>query len=371
MWLVEVTDELEATKRRYSVHPLTRAFAKERLSRVSEWKEEAEGYVAKFMLNFIEKNKITLEDRKGYSLISLELPNLLSSANWSYDRDYWQMFIDFQIALDLFLAYAGYYDERIRIGLMQINAANKIEDYKLAAECDVWILGWTYYQQDALEDAINKINEGLDYFLRIEDVWWIATTKRILALVLREKGDFAKSEQLLKNALESFEKMTNNSNITSSKQKSRYWWPADYNPSDIPNTLMSLGGVAFRKCDYEIAQDYYEKSMEIFQNIGDEEGIYHTIYHLGMIALQKGEYKKAFQLFQNSLDGSEKVQWIDLEADSKIGIALLKEKTKEFEQALQLAFESMKIYEHLGKQRHIRTTRLLLQRLENKTSIYS
>jgi tetratricopeptide (TPR) repeat protein len=126
-----------------------------------------------------------------------------------------------------------------------------------------------------------------------------------------------------------------------------------------------MGGIAFRNVNFDLAQSYYERSFEIFKSLEDKEQYYHSMYHLGMIALEKGQYKKAIQLFQDSLDGSGKINWIDLEADSKYGISLLKEKTKEFDQALEFALEALKIYERLGKQRQIRKTLTLIERLKN------
>lgn len=365
MWLVEVTNELEAAKRRYSVHPLTRAFGNSRLATTVEWQEKAKERVIEFMLNLLEKSKTLIEDKNRFSSIDIELPNILTSANWCYENGYWLRFINLHARFDKFLAYGGYYDERIKYGLMQVAAAKKIGKHKIAAECTVWILGWTYFQQDALENAIQKFNEGLQYFQSIEDEWWIATTKKLMALVFRETGDFDYAEKLVQSALESFERMSKFYDENSANHRYYEWWPIGYNTSDIPNALLTMGGIAFRKGDFDLAKSYYEKSFEIFKYLENKEQYYHTIYHLGMIALEKGQNKKAIQLLQDSLDGSGKINWIDLEADSKIGISLLKEKTKEFEQALQIATDALKIYERLGKQRQIRKTQIFVERLKN------
>jgi len=364
MWLVEVTDELETAKRRYSVHPLTRAFGNSRLVTAIDWREKAMERIAEFMLNLLEKNMTLIEDKNRFSTIDVELPNILVSVNWCYEKCYWQRFIEFHVRLDKLLTYGGYYDERIRYGLMQVDAAKKIGEHKIAAECAVWILGWTYYQQDSLENSVHWLDEGLKYFQRAEDEWWIATTKKLMALVFREKGDFEYAEKLVQDALESFERMSKYSDQKTIKYKYNYRWPTGYNASDIPNALLTMGGIAFRKGDFDLAKSFYEKSFEVFKSLENKEQYYHSMYHLGMIALEKGQFKKAIQLFQDSLDGSGKINLIDLEADSKFGISLLKEKTREYEQALELALEALKIYECLGKQRHIRKTQMLVKRLK-------
>ncbi|MBD3337477.1 MAG: hypothetical protein GF353_00120 [Candidatus Lokiarchaeota archaeon] len=368
MWLVEVTDDLEEKKRRYSVHPLTRAFARSKLAAETEWGNKANERLAEFMLISLMEDNLNSEDKKNSQFASQELPNILSSAKWCFENKLWRKFIDFHIAIDKILAFGGYYDERINFGLMQNEAAKKIGEDKIAAECAVWILGWTYFQQDDLEKADHKFNEGLKYFQQVNNEWWIATTKRLAALVSREKGDFDKAEKLIQSALETFERISNSVDEKSFDKKYNYWWCREYNKSDIPNSLMTLGGIAFRKKEYKLAQEYYEKCNEIFKSFENKEQYFHSIFHLGMISLEKSQSKRAMQLFKESLKGSKEVHWIDLEADSKLGIALLKENTGEFEKAMQFSTDALKIYERLGKQRHIRKTNVLVQRLTEKIS---
>jgi len=368
MSLVDASDELDEARRRYSVHPLTRAFALARLRENAAFEQEARERAARYFIQFAQANKVTQDQREGAVSLQTELSNLLAVAEWCCQRSLLVEFIELVETIGLFLGMYGYYDDWIRLGVMLVPAAERVDRSRLAAEWAVWVLGWTYYQQDALDDAEWWYRKGLETFEQLEDQWWIATTERHLALVLRERGDYDEAERLMKRALAAYENMAASPADGFVTFESPTWWRTHYGPVDIADTLRSLGGIAYRKGDYGVARDYYEKSLEIHKAVGDKEGLSHSSYHLGMVALKTGQLGEAQMLFQASLVGAKEFTWMDLKANTQRGLAYLMEIRSEHESALVLARETLAAYERMGKRRDIRETRALIERLEGKLS---
>ncbi|HMQ54434.1 MAG TPA: tetratricopeptide repeat protein [Anaerolineae bacterium] len=51
----------------------------------------------------------------------------------------------------------------------------------------------------------------------------------------------------------------------------------------------------------------YQKVLAIFEEVGDERGTVETLYRLGMVTAQMGDYQEAQQFYQNSLARSQKL----------------------------------------------------------------
>lgn len=81
MSLADATDELDLTRRRYSIHPLTRAFAMAKLQQEPEIQEAAEQRLVEFYQSFTEE-KGGFWYRKEFAQLEPELPNILAVVQW-------------------------------------------------------------------------------------------------------------------------------------------------------------------------------------------------------------------------------------------------------------------------------------------------
>jgi len=108
MWLVEATDELDAAKRRYSVHPLTRAYAGAKLEEGKHWQREARLRVVEYFIHYAQ-GKGGEQDWENYPLLVPELENITAIFEWCYATNNWQAVTRFQEALFYFLYYRGYW----------------------------------------------------------------------------------------------------------------------------------------------------------------------------------------------------------------------------------------------------------------------
>jgi len=172
MWMIEVTDELEQPKRRYSVHPLTRAFAESQLEESKELQNIAKERLLNYFLNFTKK--YGERNWQGYDRLELERENILSIITWCYDSEKWQQVIEFHDSLVDFLWIRGYWDDRLKFAFQTLEASKQKKDQRSLAFCMVYDLGWTYLRRTEYKTAKDWINEGLKIFEIINDNYGIA-----------------------------------------------------------------------------------------------------------------------------------------------------------------------------------------------------
>ena len=99
--------------------------------------------------------------------------------------------------------------------------------------------------------------------------------------------------------------------------------------------------------EYEKAVDLYNRSLKMFEDLGDKSGIASTLHHLGMIHHDQGEYEKAVELYNKSLKIKE-------ELGDKSGIAItlgqigmIYESKENFKEALTNYLIALNIFEFL------------------------
>ncbi|MDJ1169769.1 tetratricopeptide repeat protein [Roseofilum sp. BLCC_M154] len=72
--------------------------------------------------------------------------------------------------------------------------------------------------------------------------------------------------------------------------------------SRYPDSLNSLGVAYYSQGDYEQAISYYQKALEIRQEIGDRSGIAKSFNNLGLAYCSQGDYGKAISNYQKAIE---------------------------------------------------------------------
>jgi len=67
------------------------------------------------------------------------------------------------------------------------------------------------------------------------------------------------------------------------------------------HSLYNIGLLYNNKGDYEKALDYYERSLAIKEEIGDKRGMGISLNNIGIVHADKGDYKKAEEYLEKSL----------------------------------------------------------------------
>jgi len=103
------------------------------------------------------------------------------------------------------------------------------------------------------------------------------------------------------------------------------------------------------------ALEYYEKSLEIYQELGDKQGILISYFDLGSLYQDKGEWDKALEFYEKSLEIYQELG--DKQGTSACynNLGLLYQDKGEWDKALEFYEKSLEIYQELGDKQGIST----------------
>jgi tetratricopeptide (TPR) repeat protein len=348
MWLVETSEELDEAKRRYNVHPLTRAFAEARLREDAEFERGARPRAASYFLNFA--NQFPSEDWSSFDIVEVERENILGIVDWCDETGKWALVREFVEAIGYFLGYRGYWHDRIKYGQKAMHACEMLGDHRSMAWHGIWDIGHAYF---LLRDAVR----AREFFEKGKEICEELGYKRGVAVALRNLGLVAaeieerydEAQQLLVNSLETWEEIGD--------QK----W--------IAITRAHLGIVAQQLGDYGEARRIYSVVLKAFEGLDYEEGIANILYWLGSVTQRQGNYRQAEEFYTKSLDVFERIgKWASLAPRTKWALATVEEHQGNFSVALTLAREANEVFQRLGMRKEIEETRGLVERLESRIS---
>jgi len=72
-------------------------------------------------------------------------------------------------------------------------------------------------------------------------------------------------------------------------------------------TYHQLGRIAEERRDFEKAEDWYKKSLQIKERLGNEHGVAITYHQLGRIAEERRDFEKAEDWYKKSLKSDERL----------------------------------------------------------------
>jgi len=349
MWLVEVSEELDEAKRRYSVHPLTRAFAKVRLGEDKEFEEKAWERAAEYFLELIS----SYGDRENYYagerisretqvILQTELENIRGTLEWCYNKRAWSLIIDFVWFLVHFLGLRGYWDERIAWVQRAIKAAQHENERKTEALFLIDALGWVYIQQGEFDEAESVINEGLAIAEQYQMQDEIALAMCELGVIARVRGDYDVAQRSLEETLS-----------------------IDCQVQIKAIVHHELGILSYYQGNLNKAELHLQTTAEIEPIIGDMP-VSDVWVDLGDIAKERKQYNKAERLYKKELALATKILRFVGIARAKQSLAFLNEEMGNFREALELAQEALEIFARLGMKKEIKKTRELAERLESR-----
>ncbi len=346
MWLVEASEELDEAKRRYSIHPLTRAFAGARLGEDKGWERGTRLRGAEYLVDFAGAH--SGEGSQNYDELEKERENTLKAMDWCYSEGEWKVVVQVMDAVGDFLGVRGYGYDRLNYGRKAMVASEKLNDWKQWAWFAIFDVGWEEYKHGDLLAA-------RDLTERAKRLCETNAYQRDLALALRNLGVFASIEGKYEDAYCLYKK-----SLTLWQQLGEWKWAAA--------TRRSIGHVARQQGDYREAALCYTAALEDYERLGDEEreGPALVQYGFARIAHQQGKYEQAKQLYTESLAVFEKLGRWETIALCKQRLGEINEHRKNYDQALRFAREALELYESLGMKRQNAQTRQLVERLETR-----
>jgi LuxR family glucitol operon transcriptional activator len=332
MSLLEINDALEESQRRYSVHPLTLAFAGAKLGEAPEWEREARKRWSNYFVQFADRYIVREQPKERYwnsllghydlTLVNQEKANLLSVLAWVEQKE------DHHTLIELMMRWSHYLGrrallERIHYAHKAAEAANKLgqkmDEALLRIDAHAWPTIEVGHFMDAAREIIrglhiaeNLVSEGI----AAEDL--VALAYALLVRVsLEQKKDSAEAE------------------IFFGKAKS-----IQSSPVIQHRVNMAGGDLAYSRGDYLVAISFYEEAVRNSRQYGGEGPTVEAHYPLGKAYLAQGNLEKAEAEFKKILDAAQQFSVLDI-AHGQHGLAYVAYEKGDLAQALQLAQETL------------------------------
>jgi len=326
--LLDIKETSVALGQRYSVHPLTRAFANAQLGKRQEFEEQARTRWSKYYIDFVahslgpEKLKDPYWDSLpayGHKFIDPEWLNLREVLTWADQQGQDHILVELMLVLTHYMCTRMLFSTRLYYAQKAAEAANKLGRKEDAAILHIDALGWILFEQGRLVDAIREITTGLCIAQSLDassidatDLISLANT--FLAMTFLDQGDLAKASELM-DKVASFEYkpivhyrvsmvagdiLYKRNNITEAIKiyKSVYQISMQYGGEDVHS---HLGNAYLASGDLIQAEACFNEVLAIEQHFGTSAAPY-AKYGLARVALAKGERDKARQIAQELLD---------------------------------------------------------------------
>lgn len=345
---MEATDELDEAKRRYSIHPLTRAYAGRKLGEDARFEKNVRLKTVRYYLDF-GKQHGGKRNWQGHDLLEAERENIIATMSWAYDAKDWQAVLKFRNTMADFLWMRGYWTERIRCAEQAIDACKHLREQQSLAWCMVYDLAWTYLRRGDESEAKQHVSNGQVIFEKIGDKKGIALSLRHLATIARRQGDIEEAQKLFQKSL-AVSGEADDESLT----------------ANIKVDLANLANWHLR--DSQMAKREYEQAQAIFERLSDQEGLARALCGLGHIAITEQDYDGAKSLFEQALAISQATGRRDQIAFIKWGFATLEEQAGNLLASLSLAREAHEVFWRLGVMPEGEMTRALVERLKGKLS---
>jgi tetratricopeptide (TPR) repeat protein len=342
MSLVDATDELDLAQRRYSVHPLTRAFAEAKLRQLPETERAARRRLAEYIRSFAREYGGDWH-YAGFTHLEPELPNILVVIQWCLEQKLVDLSIDIIYRVCRFMISYGYWNDAMNQSQQALALATEVGDELNAASLRDWPVGWIYRHWGDLEAAEEQITQALTVFERLGTDESVARAKRHLGRIALEHRELVQAEALFKESLEFYQ--------SSEYERQRY------------QVIANLANVAMEQDDLSTAWTLCHSVLEPARRFGDPERVSHLLGVLSGVARRRGDLEQAKVYGEESLALAREIRRLDAIANGQFWLAKTEMEIGSERSAKQRLLDALEIYRRLDMQSNVRETKALLAEL--------
>jgi tetratricopeptide (TPR) repeat protein len=112
--------------------------------------------------------------------------------------------------------------------------------------------------------------------------------------------------------------------------------------------LNNLGAINYKSGEWGRATEMYERSLETFERVGDVHGMAQTWSNLGLVYADKGEWDRAIEMYERSLQGLERVGDVHGMAQTWGNLGSVYLQKGEWDRAIEMYERSLETKERLG-----------------------
>jgi tetratricopeptide (TPR) repeat protein len=339
MSLVDATDELNLARRRYSVHPLTRAFAEDKLKQEPEIQQAARQRLAEHLLSFIQECS---RDRyaEGFAQLEPELPNVLAAISWCWEQQLIDLGLDITYGIRNFMINYGYWNDLLDLSQQAVQVAIDRGKELDAARLREYPIAWIHRHRGDLLAAEEQEVQSLAVFRRLGDRRRIASAKRHLGRIAMEQGDLEEAKALLSEAQRYYESLGDRHRLS--------------------HVVINLAEVAMQHGDLDTAWTLGHSVLDQVREFGDPERLSHLLGVLGGVARRRGDLDQAHTYLEESIALVTKVRRLDAIADSLFGLAEIEMDKGRRQSAREGLTDALEIYRRLDVQSRVQEVEKLL-----------
>jgi len=342
MSLVEATDELDLARRRYSVHPLTRAFAEAKLRQAPETERAARQRLAEHIRSFAREYGGDWH-HEGFTHLEPELPNILVVVQWCLEQKLVDLSTDIIYHVCRFMISYGYWNDAMNQSQQAVALATEVGDELSAASFRDWPISWIYRHWGDLDAAQEQAAQALTVFERLGMDEGVARAKRHLGRIALERRELAQAEALFKEAYEFYQ--------SSEHERERY------------QVIANLANVAMEKDDLDTAWTLCHSVLEPARRFGDPERVSHLLGVLAGVARRRGDLEQAKAYGEESLALAREIRRLDAIANAQFWLAKAEIEFGSERSARQRLLDALETYRRLDMQPYVRETQALLAEL--------
>jgi tetratricopeptide (TPR) repeat protein len=219
LWLLEASDRLDESKRRYSLHPLTRAFAQNRLAESLDLERQARVRLSEFFENFAKAAGGHIWSWEKYDEIEEEKDNIFALMDWCFENREATTGMRLTKAVTFFMSLRGYLYESMIFGRKALEAARQANQTADIAWLLVYGPGWREVNGGNLEKGETLIREGLKIYEELKDSHGIVSALHHLGRALRFKGDFVGARECCERGINLAQSSVDNSAVVPFKRE--------------------------------------------------------------------------------------------------------------------------------------------------------
>jgi tetratricopeptide (TPR) repeat protein len=351
LWLLEASERLDETKRRYSLHPLTRAFAQNRLSEYLDLECQPRVRLAVFFEHFAISAGGDRYSWERYDEIEEEKDNIFTLIHWCFENGEATAGMKLTKSVTFFMSIRGFYYEAKIFGHKAVEAARQQDKTDDLAWLLVKGIGWREIHGGDLEKGEALVREGLKIYENIEDPQGIRNALFALGRALRHKGDFNGARQYYKRGMSLAESSLDEFAFTNFKRELSVLAAAEDKLMEAKDGLESIVPILREQNELALAGTLANLA-EVNHNLRN----YETAFNVGIEGL----------ILAKKMKKRYAIAWISLV------LANTETERGNYQSALTFAQQALEIYE--GSRFHHRReieVKTLIKELQEKLAIQS
>lgn len=357
--------EHETDKDYFSILPLTRRYIRTQFSDDRKFIKQAELRTAQYYVKLLSQ-KGSFKEWRRFDELLVDRNNILSVAQWCYrsiqkkqpgsglltkqSRNIAEILVQIGIQFGSVLWQRAFWYDRLTLAHAALSAAKLLQDWK-SVSTFARNISWIYFYQGDYLRALHWAEEALSATTKTEDELLIAAAKRSLGTVELRLGNFARSEKLLLEVLETSEAFPSDDYGIYSKGFAQY----------------GLGDLEYERGNIGKAKDWYQKALDTWQDPLRKDPVRHISYALnglGFVALKEKRYDEAKRLFAEGIQSAEEFGRVDELARGQFGLAsVCLETGTDLGTAMILINESIESFQQQGMQYEVQKCQVLQEKI--------